>query len=128
MKTKFTIFCFAFTVCANIHTVNAQVNVQDSLALVDLYNSTDGPNWINHKNWLTANLVSTWYGVTADTRVKIIQLTKNRLKGSIPFSIGNLANLQDLFLSINQLSGTIPYTISSLTNLLTSDLRSNNFN
>ncbi|MBX2922196.1 MAG: hypothetical protein KF746_08395 [Chitinophagaceae bacterium] len=41
----------------------AQVNVQDSLALVDLYNSTDGPDWVQNANWL-AGPVSTWHGVT----------------------------------------------------------------
>jgi hypothetical protein len=28
-------------------------NVNDSLALVDLYNSTNGPSWTIHNNWLT---------------------------------------------------------------------------
>ena len=46
MKMKSLLSCFVFAVCANIHTANAQVNIQDSLALVDLYNSTDGPNWV----------------------------------------------------------------------------------
>ncbi len=64
MKTKSTLFCLVFALCANINTSHAQVNVQDSLALVDLYNSTNGPNWNNHTNWLTKNPVSTWYGVT----------------------------------------------------------------
>jgi len=44
----------------------AQVTVQDSIALVNLYDSTGGPNWINHANWLTSAPVSTWYGVNVN--------------------------------------------------------------
>ncbi len=35
-------------------TVRAQVTEQDSLALVALYNATDGSNWADNTNWLTA--------------------------------------------------------------------------
>jgi len=62
MKMKSLLFCCVFALCANMYTAKAQVNVQDSLALVDLYNSTNGPNWSNHTNWLTKAPVSTWYG------------------------------------------------------------------
>jgi hypothetical protein len=56
MKTKSTLFFLAFGICVNIHTTHAQVNVQDSLALVDLYNNTNGVDWVDHTNWLTAIL------------------------------------------------------------------------
>jgi hypothetical protein len=54
MKTKFTLFCLLFAVCTNTFiTVYAQaVNKQDSLALVDLYNSTNGATWIGNAGWL----------------------------------------------------------------------------
>ena len=61
MKKIFTCLASAI-ICVNIHNLFAQVNVQDSLALVDLYNSTGGPNWANQDNWL-AGTVSTWYGI-----------------------------------------------------------------
>ena len=80
-----------FALCVNINTANGQVNKQDSLALVDLYNSTNGPNWYNQKNWLTKNPVSTWYGITVtNNRVTDIYINGNNLTGSIPYSIGNL--------------------------------------
>ena len=42
MKTSFT-FCLLFVFCLGVlNTIKAQVDVQDSLALVDLYNSTNG--------------------------------------------------------------------------------------
>ena len=41
-----------------------QVNLQDSMALVGLYNATGGSSWTNHTNWLAANKpVSEWEGV-----------------------------------------------------------------
>ena len=93
------------------------VNVQDSLALVDLYNSTNGPSWGNHKNWLTGP-VKTWYGIELkDGRVTLIYMNSNNLKGKIPTSLGNLANLQYLGLSSNQLSGSIPSSLGNLVNL-----------
>ena len=46
----------------NGRTVQAQVAEQDSLALVALYNATDGPNWSRVTNWLMEP-VSQWDGV-----------------------------------------------------------------
>ena len=97
---KNMIYCFLFYVCFCANTVNAQVNVQDSLALVDFYNSTNGPNWLTHTNWLTSSPVSTWYGITVtNTRVTGIRLDTIDLRGSLPSSIGNLSNLSILDLT-----------------------------
>ena len=77
--------------------VSAQVNTQDSLALVDLYNNTNGAAWAKHTNWLTTQPVSTWFGVIlSGDRVVQINLPNNNLKGSLPVSIGNLNALQVL--------------------------------
>jgi len=61
-------------------TANAQaVNMQDSLALVDLYNSTNGSAWINHTNWLTGP-VSSWYGISVTgSRVITINFITNNM-------------------------------------------------
>ena len=102
------------------------VDVNDSLALVDLYNSTNGANWINHTNWLTTSPVSTWYGVTVQNgRVAWLNLAKNKLTGTIPSSIGNLTLLNILDLSVNQLSGAIPSSLGNLVQLWTLDLSYN---
>ena len=73
-------------------TAKAQVNVQDSLALVDLYNSTDGPHWFDHTNWLTTAPVKSWFRITVvGRRVTQIFLYQNNLTGKMLSSLGNLA-------------------------------------
>ena len=133
MKKIFTSFLIAAICLNNFQPLFAQVNVQDSLALVDLYNSTDGPHWIVNTNWLTENPVSEWYGISiTNKRVTGINLVGNHLKGSIPSSIGNLAMLTDLELGTspefpyaNFLNGSIPSSIGNLINLLVIDLSYN---
>jgi len=101
-------------------------NTQDSLALVALYNSTNGAGWINNTGWLTDSVYK-WYGVTVDIngRITNLNLSNNLLTGAIPAEIGSLINLQSLALSYNQLSGTIPIEIGNLTNLTSLYLHNN---
>src|SRR6266536_484582 len=118
MKKKLTLFHLLFAVCTNINiTANAQVNVKDSLALVDLYNNTNDSGWIHQDNWLTGP-VTTWYGITVeDTSVTGISMAGNNLNDSIPASLGNLVNLTGLDLSDNQLNDSIPSSLGNLVNL-----------
>src|SRR6478752_3776040 len=109
MKTKFTLLLVVATISISQPNIaTAQVDVQDSLALVDLYNSTDGPHWGYKPGWLTGPVIN-WYGVSiSGDRVTSILLPSNNLKGNIPSEVGNLTKLQDLTLYSNQLSGSIP--------------------
>lgn len=127
-------------------------NVQDSLALVSLYNSTDGANWINNENWLTGKCAD-WFGISLqESGVSIISLndnnligqipqelwtmdnlvtldlSENQIEGEIPIEIGGLKNLNILYLSDNQISGTIPMEIGALTNLWELELSDNQLN
>jgi hypothetical protein len=103
------------------------IDLQDSLALVDLYNSTNGPTWTNKENWLTKNPVSTWYGITVSgINVTGITLSKNQLSGHIPVHMGKLTALEHLHLDSNQLNGPIPSSIGKLTNLEVLNLSHNN--
>ena len=105
---------------------DTKVNEQDSLALVDLYNSTDGSNWINHENWLTEKPLSTWYGVTVSgTNVTTIELNNNKLNGHIPATLGKLKFLQDLYVDGNQLTGHIPPSLGRLKNLVVFSAKNN---
>lgn len=119
MKLKFLPFLL-LPVTAGIYQKAASqaVNAQDSAALVDLYNSTDGPHWKHNTNWLTTAPVSSWYNVSlSGNRVTWLGLYNNNLKGVLPASIGNLTNLVTLYLSFNHLSGSIPDEIGNMTAL-----------
>lgn len=97
----------------------------DSLALVALYNATNGPNWTN--TWNLNEPINTWYGVTINHNVCVINLNlyDNNLIGYIPPEIGQLDYLQILNLTYNQLSGSIPSEIGNLTTLNELELRVN---
>jgi hypothetical protein len=151
MKQLSTLFITVFLVTTLTQRLKAQINNQDSLALVDLYKTTGGANWTNHTNWLTTAPVSSWYGITLDgsNRVYKIIISKNNLSGALPSSLGNLTNLnsldfrdntlissipnsfgnfiniQSLYLSRNKLTGAIPSTFGNLSSLQILYLSSN---
>src|ERR1700729_1758147 len=108
MKQKLLLHLFFFAFFfRSIGGVAQVVNTSDSLALVDLYNSTAGAGWTNHTNWLTTASVSGWYGVTTlNGRVTQLSLTQNNLTGTLPASLGNLSAMAYLALDQNQLSGS----------------------
>ena len=86
----------------------------DSLALVDLYKSLDGMNWSHSNNWNSSRPVATWAGVQVSDvagapRVTALYLGGNKLRGTLPKSIGQLTALRSLQLQYNrELTGTIP--------------------
>lgn len=95
------------------------INTQDSLALLSLYDSTNGNSWTNHTNWKTMAPVSTWFGIgVTGSRVVSITMMGNHLTGGIPVEIGNLSALTTLILMDNELMGGLPSTIGNLTALV----------
>ena len=107
-------------------SINVTINVTaDRAALVALYNATGGVNWTNNTNWLSNEPLSEWHRVETDKdgRVTALRLVANGLSGEIPAELGNLTNLEDLFLNRNELSGHLPLTLSALSQLLVLDIR-----
>ena len=86
----------------------------DSMALVDLYNNCNGPNWLIKDLWLEGP-VNEWYGViTTGTRVTGLWRQSNNLIGDIPESFGDLTALEVLHIESNEIY-SIPESIGNLT-------------
>ena len=69
-------------------------------------------------NWSATLPLGRWQGVQSSVGcVSRLNLNYNQLTGSIPDSLGNLANLEILSFSLNQLTGSIPDSLGNLANL-----------
>ena len=90
----------------------------DRLALVALYESTDGDNWWTNDGWLSDTHHCDWYGITCDSsnRVTLIDMWVNRLDGPLPSELELLSNVTWLIFSFNYIT-SIPPEIENLTNL-----------
>lgn len=110
--------------------------VSDSLALIALYDFTNGANWIN--TWNFNEPMNTWYGVVVNSEgcVTCLDLDGNadclsssamgnNLMGNIPSELGNMNDLEILNLNSNSLVGDIPAEIGDLSNLVKLDLSNN---
>ena len=106
--------------------------------LIALYETTDGPNWLNSDNWLTDAPLGEWYGVDTDASGRVVRLDlvgmwdsensqqlRHGLSGAIPAELGGLANLEGLSLGNNELSGPIPAELGGLAELAVLSLASN---
>ena len=115
-------FAHAETDCGSVTEI-PQVECE---ALLDLYHSTDGPNWKNNTGWHANNTPCNWYGVSCSGGyVTSIYLHYNQVSGTIPESLGNLSNLTRLNLSYGQLTGSIPESLGNLNNLQNLQLYNN---
>ena len=64
----------AIVVLLSVITKTTPTLDSDRDVLVELYNATDGPNWIDNTNWLTDTPIGEWYGVTAGENGSVIEL------------------------------------------------------
>ncbi len=96
------------------------VSNTEKQALIDLYNGTNGANWVNNTNWLTDAPVCDWHGVTVvDGKVVKLNLGSNDLNGVLGQSIYNLIYLSEIRIDANkELTGALSNDIAKLTNLV----------
>ncbi len=111
----------------------------DSLALIALYNATDGPNW--NIPWDLNTTVHEWYGVNIDPvscRVTGIDMGRspelsalgffgNNLTGELPDEIADLTELTVLDLGFNLLEGEVLPKLTGMTSLEFLSLNNNLF-
>ena len=92
MRIKILLFFFVILFCVKPVKTIAQVSVQDSLALVDYYDSTYGIQpWQWGQVWEFQSPVNSWVGVgVSNYRVTSIRLWGGGGAGHIPASFGNL--------------------------------------
>lgn len=109
---------------------------QDSLALVDFFEKTNGVNWLN--TWDFNQPMDTWFGLHFNSfgRVMCLDLDGNPSCNAVKDKGNNIVGempdidlpfLEHLFLAGNHLSGVIP-DFSGMPNLLTLQLCCNSFN
>ncbi len=107
-------------------TSQSAISEVECLALVSLFEQTDGENWVDHTNWLQNDDPCSWYGITCDAgAVTEISLFDNELSGEIPTELANLSSLTILILSSNNLTGSIPDSFATLPTLSTLALGGN---
>jgi ELWxxDGT repeat protein len=100
-------------VCAAV----TEIPNSECLALVSLYEGTDGANWVAQTNWLNTE-PCTWFGITCSAgHVTALDLHANHLNGVIQGGFGNLTSLESLNFNSNKLYGEIPLSFSNLTAL-----------
>ena len=101
------------------------VTEADSLALVQLYHATGGPNWTNNTGWLQPGVpLQRWHGVGAGNppgenkkRVLVISLGSNNLTGTLPDIFHTIDKVAHVDLDRNNLTGTIPRSVRFLKRL-----------
>ena len=102
-------------------------DVPDLQPLIALYDSANGDGWKDNGNWTTTAPPGAWFGVATESRgrVRVLELSENRLSGSIPPELGDLSDLRTLQLQVNSLSGHIPPALGSLSALVYLNLSGN---
>lgn len=100
----------------------------DSVALVALYNATNGPEWPLENKWLKEP-IRKWLGVKTERvdgerRVTSVILSNMKLKGQLPRELKSLTALKKLDLSYNKdLKGDLIEEVFELKELTTLNLR-----
>ena len=106
-----------------------QIPREECLALVALYNNTNGPRWSINDGWLRLNNPCEWFGVECNSKpwprnVTEIAFVNNNLRGNLPAEIALLSELSTLIIQTRRFSGdkiplggTLPQELGQLTKL-----------
>jgi len=124
---KRTILAFFF-IFINIIPAWGTIPELEKKVLDDLFESTNGPQWLQKDGWNDSDVCNR-KGVTCNsdnTNVIGLKLFYNQLTGSLPTNLGNLKQLQTLFLAGNSISGSLPQSMKELSSLTHLDLSDNN--
>ena len=96
----------------------AQDRQADSLILVQLYNTLDGPNWNNPENWLSSEPLEVWKGIFIENeRVVKVELIGQGTSGNFPTEILGLDQLHTFEVRQGSVTGEIPAELVQLTKL-----------
>ena len=91
-------------------------NDADRAALASLHEGTGGPDWTNTGGWLGDAALDEWWGVTADSlgRVVELDLADNNLSGRVHPALAALHRITALRIGGNPLSGPLPLGLARL--------------
>ncbi|MCP4216199.1 MAG: hypothetical protein GY765_16245 [bacterium] len=112
------------------------IPASERAALIAIYNSTNGDNWINNSNWKGIDneddgfskigTEGSWYGITVgNDHVFWIDMYWNDLWGPLPPEIENLPRLVYLALEMNAINGSLPPELGNLKQLADINLNYN---
>lgn len=114
----FVLIGVAFGASAQDAAANKTIAPEERQALIALYNGTGGAQWKDKSGWLGApGTECAWHGVECGYPghmgnevpfVSSLNLSENNLAGAIPAELGQLKNLEWLYLFGNPLTGMLP--------------------
>eukprot|EP00960_Hanusia_phi_P070757 767389-Hanusia_phi.AAC.2 len=97
--------------------------------LAEFYDSMNGDLWFRNDNWKTSLSVCSWYGIVcraSSNTIIEIYLSSNNLQGVIPCDFGlSFPFLQILDLSLNKITGSIPSELACIPSLVKLNLNDN---
>ena len=109
----------AISIAIPTETTPAGSSGPERTALTALYEATSGQDWKTNDGWLSDGPLDKWQRVTINESGQVtgLDLGANRLNGEIPTELGDLSNLNILYLSDNNLTGTLPQGLTALSGL-----------
>lgn len=113
------------TASCTVTVTEAEYHAKERAALIAIYQSMGGDKWNKKANWCTNEDIANWEGVTVD-RKHVVKLSfyDNNVTGRIPKEIGDLTQLESLYITNYQNSthddvgyGPMPEEIGNLKHL-----------